>query len=64
MDVLTGAWWEDGESREIPDIPNLGSGVTVRWERIRNAHVPRWALRFFEEVQREGIVNRLGRRLT
>jgi hypothetical protein len=61
-DVLTGAWWSDAESREIPEVPNIGSGVTVRWERKQDAQIPRWATRFYEEVRRDGIVNRLTRR--
>jgi nucleoside 2-deoxyribosyltransferase len=59
VDLLTGAWWGDDEAKEIPEIPNLRSGVPVRWERKRDVQIPGWALRFFEEVRREGVVNRL-----
>jgi nucleoside 2-deoxyribosyltransferase len=64
MNVLTGAWWADDEVKEIPESPNLRSGVQARWERRTDAEVPGWALRFFDEVRREGVVNRLTRRGT
>ena len=56
VNLLTGAWWSDAKSREIPEIPNLSSGVAVQWERTSDSQIPSWASRFFEEVQREGIV--------
>jgi hypothetical protein len=62
VDLLTGAWWGDDEEKEIPEIPNFHSGVPARWERRRDAQIPGWALQFFEEVRREGVVNRLNRR--
>lgn len=62
VDLLTGAWWGDDELREIPQVPNFTSGVSSRWERKRNMEFPSWALRFFEDVQRGGIVNCLTRR--
>jgi hypothetical protein len=64
VSLLTGAWWGDDEVRNIPDIPNLASGVSARWERIESQSIPTWATQFFEEVRREGIVNRLMRRST
>jgi hypothetical protein len=54
---LVGAWWTDDESEEIPERPNMASGVSVRWERISQPRSPDWALQFFEEVRREGVVN-------
>jgi hypothetical protein len=59
LDLLTGAWWSDLESKEIPENPNFRSGVSERWERDRQAEIPDWASRFFEEVHREGLVNHL-----
>jgi hypothetical protein len=64
VDLLVGAWWGDDEANEIPASPNLRSGVSARWERRRDAQVPHWALRFFEDVRREGVVKRLTRRCT
>ena len=58
IDLLVGAWWTNDESAAIPEIPeraNLGRGVSARWERIRGAQYPDWALRFFEDVRRHGI---------
>jgi len=62
VDLLAGAWWSDGESPEIPESPNLRSGVPTRWERQTHMEAPHWALQFFEEVRREGLINRLTRR--
>jgi nucleoside 2-deoxyribosyltransferase len=62
VDLLTGAWWGDDEAKEIPESPNLRSGVPIRLERRRDAQIPDWALQFFEEIRREGVVNRLNRR--
>lgn len=64
VDLLTGAWWVGDEMREIPEIPNLRTGVPIRWVRKQDAQIPGWALRFFENVQRDGIVNCLTRRST
>jgi hypothetical protein len=64
VDKLTGAWWTDDEfPLPIPEIPNLSSGVWSCWKRQKKATVPEWALRFFDEVQREGVVSRMTRRL-
>jgi hypothetical protein len=62
VDLLTGAWWGDDEAKEIPESPDLRSGVPIRLERKRHAQIPDWALQFFEEIRREGVVNRLARR--
>jgi hypothetical protein len=62
VDLLVGAWWSDDDSRGDPESPNLASGVPSRWERQSDAATPDWALQFFEEVRRVGIVNCLRER--
>jgi hypothetical protein len=57
VDLLTGAWWVDDESRKIPENPMPGLGVSLRWERDRHAQIPDWAVQFFEQVRRVGLVN-------
>jgi nucleoside 2-deoxyribosyltransferase len=57
VDLLSGAWWADDESKQIPENPLPGSGISLRWERDRSAQIPGWALQFFEEVRRVGLVN-------
>ena len=67
VDLLTGAWWAwwgDDGAKEIPERRDLRSGVPAHWERKKDAQIPGWALRFFEEVRQEGVVNRLSRRCT
>jgi hypothetical protein len=59
IDLLVGAWWYDDDVTEVPNTPDLGSGTSIRWERIRDASCPAWASQFFEDVQRDGIVKRL-----
>jgi hypothetical protein len=56
LDLLTGAWWSDIGSLQVPETPDFGSGIPVRWERISNAQPPDWATQFFEEVRTNGII--------
>jgi hypothetical protein len=62
VDQLTGAWWMDAGSRQVPENPDMSSGVPSRWKRRKSSAVPKWAAQFFEEVRREGIINRMTRR--
>jgi nucleoside 2-deoxyribosyltransferase len=62
LNLVTGAWWMDDEVEQIPEAPALGSGVPICLERKKDAQFPHWALSFFEEVSREGVVARLARR--
>jgi nucleoside 2-deoxyribosyltransferase len=57
-DLLTGGWWTSDDS-EMMDIPDFGSGISARLERRSKTQFPDWALRFLEEVQRDGVAKRL-----
>jgi hypothetical protein len=57
VDLLKGAWWPDAAVTEVPERPNLGSGVSAQWERVRDLQFPGWALQFLDEVLRDGLVN-------
>jgi hypothetical protein len=59
LDVLTGAWWMNVESVEIPEAPDLGTGVSIRLEHVNQLQYPEWASQFFDEVRHQGIVNSL-----
>ena len=61
-DRLAGAWWTSDELIDMPEVPNLGSGVSFRWVRLGDTRFPDWALKFLDDVKREGIVNRLAPR--
>jgi hypothetical protein len=64
VDLLKGAWWSDDALPEVPECPNLGSGVSTRWERVRDVPFPDCALQFFDRVSRDGLVNVLARAKT
>jgi len=61
VDTVEGAWWSNDADCAVPTQPDFGSGVSTRWERLRNTRTPQWASSFFKDVEREGIVNRLAR---
>jgi hypothetical protein len=62
LDMLAGAWWLNDGVREVPEMPEMGSGVATTLTRLPGVLVPPWADRFFEDVRREGLVTRLARR--
>ncbi|MGO9275557.1 MAG: hypothetical protein ACLQOO_35855 [Terriglobia bacterium] len=62
VDVLRGAWWDDGQGLAYPAGPPDKAGVPETWRRATNTRFPDWAFRFLEDVQREGLGSRLARR--
>ena len=59
VDVLRGAWWGDEEGLGDPTAPPDTVGVPSSWRRKANVPFPRWAVRFLDDVQRNGLPTRL-----
>lgn len=62
FDLVSGAWWMDDGVQTVPESPVIGSGVPARLVRLKDAPLPDWAKRFFDDVRREGLVSRLTKR--
>ena len=56
-DTLRGAWWGDELGHGDPEAPppDMGGGRSAKWRRIKVSATPRWADRFWREVQTKGL---------
>jgi hypothetical protein len=60
--LLSGAWWSsEEENGPVLEFPPTKGGVVSTWRRAQDLEEPHWAVRFFEEVDREGLLGRIAR---
>jgi len=59
IETVSGAWWYDEGSSQSPTAPPDTTGVKAILVRQHAVVTPPWAIRFFEDVKREGLASRL-----
>ncbi len=55
-DVMTGAWWYDGQAKnDIQIAPDPATGWAAEWRRNSSGLIPLWAKNFTDRVRRDGL---------
>ena len=52
---LSGAWWDNEDSRYLPDLPPDKFGVSATWRRLSKKKFPPWAAEFIGQVSLVGL---------